>query len=76
MPMLGSKSGLTQEQVEEAAWTCGSASMMGRSYYIHCLELALVNVRQARMLVKGDAVDENHLLPTIETLLQEAIDAS
>jgi hypothetical protein len=73
--MLGSKSGLTQEQIEEAQQS-DVCAMMGRSYYIHCLEFALVNVRQARMLVKGDVVDDNHDLPTIEALLQEAVDAS
>ena len=49
---------------------------VGRSYYIHCLESALEQVLTARMLVKDDITDENHELPTIETLLKEALQAS
>jgi len=49
---------------------------LGRSYYIFCLEQAMSCVEQARMLVVGDIVDENHELQKIETLLDEAIAAS
>lgn len=49
---------------------------MGRSYYIFCLEQALSNIQQARAIVSGDVVEKNHMLPQIEKLLTEAIDAS
>lgn len=48
----------------------------GRSYYIFCLEQALVNVKQARALVSGDVVETAHELPKIERLLTEAVEVS
>ena len=53
-----------------------SLNMVGRSYYLHCLESALEQVLQARMLVKGDVTDRNHELSTIERLLSEALAVS
>lgn len=49
---------------------------LGRSYYTFCLETALTSVRQARMLVEGDPVDDDHELPAIERLLAEALRVS
>ena len=48
---------------------------MGFSYYAFCLEQSLTNLLQARRLVKGDVVDENHELARIEDLLREALAA-
>jgi hypothetical protein len=49
---------------------------LGRSYYIFCLEQALANITQARMLVAGDVTETNHELPLIQQLITEALDAS
>ena len=49
---------------------------LGRSYYCFCLEQALTSIKQARALVSGDATEENHELPRIEHLIQEALDVS
>lgn len=48
---------------------------IGKSYYAFCIEQALANVRQARGLVKGDPVDDNHQLPTIERMLEISLTA-
>ena len=52
------------------------ADTLGRSYYCYCLESALLAVHQARLIVAGDKVDENHELPLIEQLLVDAWEAS
>jgi hypothetical protein len=63
------KSKITPAQTEDL-------NALGRSYYLHCLEQAQLNIRQARMIVSGDIVEESHELPLIDWLLSEAIEAS
>ena len=53
-----------------------SLDSVGRSYYIFCIEQALMNVRQARAIVADDQVDADHELPDIQRLLEEALEAS
>ena len=57
----------------QADLTQDDLNLIGRSYYLFCLETALTSVRQARALVKGDVTDENHQLPVIEALLDQAV---
>ena len=66
---MTSKSTISVEQTTDV-------NALGGSYYIFCLEQALANLQQARMLVKDDIIDDNHELPLIEKLLKEAIAAS
>ena len=54
----------------------GSADDVGRFAYISFLQQGLLAVSQARELVKGDIVDENHELPTIQRLFKEALEVS
>lgn len=49
---------------------------LGRSYYCFCLEQALTNIRQARVLVSGDITETNHELPRIEGLIVDALEVS
>ena len=49
---------------------------VGRSYYCFCLEQAIINVKQARALVRGDVTEDNHELPRIIDLLEEALRVS
>jgi hypothetical protein len=67
--MPKSKSAITVAQTEHVA-------PLGRSYYCYCLESALSAIGQARALVKGDVVDENHQLAKIQGLIGDALDAS
>lgn len=50
--------------------------MVGKSYYIFCMEQSLANIRQARVLLAGDIIDDNHELALIERKIVEAIEAS
>jgi len=63
------KSYVTTDQLQEL-------DLVGRSYYIFCLELAEAAIYQARMLVRDDITDENHALGQIEALIMQAIEAS
>lgn len=53
-----------------------SLNSVGRSYYCFCLEQALTAIVQARALVAGDKTEINHELPSIQKLIQAALDAS
>ena len=57
----------------QADLTQDDLNLIGRSYYLFCLETALTSVRQARALVQGDVTDENHQLPVIEEMLHTAL---
>lgn len=49
---------------------------LGRSYYCFCLEQALTSIKQARALVRGDVIERDHGLIGIETLIEDALEAS
>lgn len=66
----------TTPKSRDADLTQESLEVIGRSYYLFCLEQALANVLQARALMRGDVIDLNHELPEIQRLLEEAIEAS
>jgi hypothetical protein len=77
IPAPKRKSALPRTTIKNAGESNVGALFLGmQSYYVFCLEQALENVKQARMLMAGDVVDENHELPRIERLLEEAIEAS
>lgn len=53
-----------------------SLHSVGRSYYCFCLEQALANISQARVLVAGDVTDSNHELSRIQALIAAALEVS
>lgn len=62
--------------VKSAILDTTELNSVGRSYYCFCLETALTAVTQARALVKGDVIDENHELGAIQRALTQALDVS
>lgn len=66
---MSMKSQISPEQTTEL-------NSLGRSYYCFCLEQAIISVAQARALVRGDVIEQNHELVKIEQLLLEALNAS
>lgn len=74
--MSDTKSYLSEEILSNEVDPIGVRNALGRSYYCFCLEQALSNLRQARMLVVGDVTDENHELQDIELKLMDALKAS
>jgi hypothetical protein len=61
-----------QTRVEDA----DDPNEVGRKSYMFCLDTALNCILQARSMMEGDPVDENHELPLIERLLKEALTVS